>query len=173
MSTTTTASVPHAGLLEWLTDRHVDFEVHEHPEAFSAARTAEADGVDARTFAKVVAVVTDDGRNVLIVLDATDRADLHKVREVLGAKHVRLLSEAEIEALVPGFEPGATPAAGGLFGLPMIADFAVRDEPEISFNAGTHRHSVRVDRVAWERATGVRYADLAAGAEDRPAWAIV
>jgi len=43
----------------------------------------------------------------------------------------------------------------------MYADHAVREDPEISFNAGSHRFSARVERAGWERACSVVYADLA------------
>ena len=53
----------------------------------------------------------------------------------------------------------------------MLADYAVGDDAEISFNAGTHRHSVRVDRAGWEHAAAVQYADLARDEDDSPPWA--
>jgi Ala-tRNA(Pro) deacylase len=162
---------PHEGLLRWLRDHRVDLEVHEHAEAFTAVSTARAEGVDAHTFAKVVGVAADDGRKALMVVDAQDRLDLHKAREVLGARDVRLLTEQELAELAPGCEPGALPAVGPLFGVPMHVDFAIRDDLRISFNAGTHRHSVRVDRSGWERAVLVQYADLAADVDERPVWA--
>jgi Ala-tRNA(Pro) deacylase len=161
---------PHAGLLLWLREHRVDHEVHEHAEAFTAASTARAEGVDARTFAKVVGVAADDGRMALLVVDAPDRLDLRKAREVLGARDVRLLTESELAELAPGCDAGALPAIGTLFGLPMHVDHAIADDAEISFNAGTHRHSVRVDRAAWERAAQAHYADLVVDANDRPAW---
>jgi Ala-tRNA(Pro) deacylase len=105
-----------------------------------------------------------------VVLDATDHLDLRKARRVLEAGHVRLLTEAELGALTPGCEVGAVPAAGALYGLPMYADHAVRDDPRISFKAGSHRYTVRVDRAAWERASAVVYADLAEDSDRRPAW---
>ena len=104
-------------------------------------------------------------------MDAIDQVDLHKARRALAAADVRLLSEPEAASLTPGCAIGAVPALGALFDVPMIADFAVRDDPVISFNAGTHRFSVRVDRVAWERASGVVYADLAIDDDVRPTWA--
>ena len=171
MKTQAAVSGPLESLQVWLTEGDVDFDVHEHDEAFSATSTALAEGVDVRTFAKVVGVATDDGRSALLVLDADDRLDLAKACLALDAPHVSLLSEAAFATLTPGCLPGAVPAVGSLFGLPMIVDLAVRDRAEISFNAGTHRHSVRVDRRAWERAAAVRYADLAADDPDRPAWA--
>jgi Ala-tRNA(Pro) deacylase len=171
MSASTVLDRPHAGLLGWLANHEIEHEVHEHPEAFTARQTASAEGVDPATFAKVVAVRTDDGRNILLIVDAIDQVDLHKAREALDARDVRLLPEPDAAALTPGCETGAVPAVGQLFDLPMVADFAVRDDPVISFNAGSHRFSVRVDRVAWERATGVAYADLALDDDARPAWA--
>jgi Ala-tRNA(Pro) deacylase len=163
---------PHSGLLDWLRTHHVDHEVHEHLEAFTATGTARSEGVDARSFAKVVGVAADDGKRALIVVDAPDRVNLRKARAVLGSLHLRLLTEAELAAVTPGCEPGAMPAVGALFGLPTYADYAVKDDAEISFNAGSHRYSVRVDRAAWERAAGVQYADLANAADERPAWAL-
>ena len=162
---------PPVALLDWLREHAVEHEIHEHVEAFTAAGTARAEGVGPRTFAKVVGVQTDDGQRALCVLDAPDRLDLHKAREALAAHDVRLLSEPELTQLAPGYEAGAIPAIGALFGVPIVADYAVGDDPEISFNAGTHRHSVRVDRVLWEQAAAVKYADLALDADDRPAWA--
>ena len=170
MSASTALDRPYPPLLEWLTSHTVDYEIHEHDPAFTARATARADKVDPRTFAKVVGVVTEDGQNALIVLDATDQLDLHLARRALGASHVRLVTEAELASLAPGCEVGALPAVGSLFGLPTYADYAVRDDPEISFNAGSHRFTVRVDRAQWESATGVSYGDLAEDSDRRPAW---
>ena len=171
MSAATFLDRPHAGLLDWLASHGIEHEVHEHPEAFTARQTASAEGVDPTTFTKVVVVGTNDGRHALLLVDAVDQVDLHKARRVLGADDVRLLSEPAAANLTPGCAVGAVPALGPLFGLPMVADYAVRDDPVISFNAGSHRYSVRVDRVGWERATGVIYADLAVDDDVRPTWA--
>jgi Ala-tRNA(Pro) deacylase len=161
---------PNARLLDWLAREKVDYDIHEHPRTSTAPETADAEHVDPRTFAKVVGVRTRDERNVLLVLDATDRLDLDKARRVLDASDVRLLTEAELAQLAPDCEVGAIPAVGQLFGIPMIADHAVREDPMISFNAGSHSFSIRVDRLRWERACGLAYADLAVD-RDAPAWA--
>jgi len=108
---------------------------------------------------------------VMLVVDAIDQVDLRKARAALDAADVRLLAEPEAGRLTPGCEIGAVPAIGALWDLPMVADHAVRDDPVISFNAGSHHYSVRVDRAAWERASGVAYADLALDDDARPAWA--
>lgn len=171
MNAGTTLDRPYQPLLDWLAREHVEYEIHPHDPSFTARATAAAEGVDPRTFAKVVAVASGDGHQALVVLDATDQLDLGKARRVLGADDVRLLTEPELRELAPDCELGAVPAVGALFGLATYADYAVRDDPEISFNAGSHRFSARVDRAPWERACSVIYADLAAAADGRPAWA--
>jgi Ala-tRNA(Pro) deacylase len=170
MNTDISLDRPYQPLLDWLDGHGVRYEVHEHERAMTARGAALAEGVDPRTFAKVIGVRTDDGRTALVVLDATDHLDLSKARGVLGAQRVRLLTETELEELAPDCAVGAMPAVGSLFGAPTYADEAVREDPEISFNAGTHRSSVRVDRAAWEGACGVTYGDLAVDTEWRPAW---
>jgi Ala-tRNA(Pro) deacylase len=171
MSPQASVDRPLPALLEWLESHHIEHEIHEHEQAFTATGVAAAEHIDPRTFAKVVAVAAADGRRALLVLDATDRLDLHKARQALATTDVRLLTEPEMAEVAPACEVGAIPAVGALFGLPMLADFAVRDDPDISFNAGNHRQSVRVERVAWDRASGVVYADLAADDDLSPAWA--
>ena len=155
MNAETTLDQPYRPLLDWLASHDIEYEIHEHERAFSARATATAEGVDPRTFAKVVALATPDDRRALVVLDATDQLDLRKARRVLGSMDVRLLSEQELTTLAPACEVGAIPAVGSLFGLETYADYAVRDDVEISFNAGSHRFSVRVERATWERATNV------------------
>ena len=171
MNAKTTLDRPYKQLLDWLAGEAIEYEIHEHDEAFTASATAAAEGVDPHTFAKVVVVATDDRRQAILVLDATDHVDLHKARRALEASDVRLLTETELTALVPDCEVGAIPAVGALFGLPTYADFAVREDPEISFNAGSHRFSARVDRPRWERAADVVYADLAEDVDAGPVWA--
>jgi Ala-tRNA(Pro) deacylase len=169
MGATITSSAD-PGLLAWLTDREVDYEVHEHVETMTARATARAEGVDAHTFAKVVAVRLPNGAAAFTILETTDQLDLHKAARAFAVDAVRLLTEGELAAITPGCEIGAAPAVGSLYGLPMYADHALRDDDIISFNAGSHRCSVRVERAGWERATGVLYADLAATDDDHPAW---
>jgi Ala-tRNA(Pro) deacylase len=171
MNVATPRAEPDARLLEWLSSHGIEFEVHRHDPAFTALQTARAEGVEPRTFAKVVVVAAGDDRTVMIVLDATDHLDVAKARLVFDTNHVRLLAEPELLALAPGCDVGAMPAVGALYGLPTYADHAVHEEPEISFNAGSHQVAARVDRARWERACGVVYADLAEATDSGPAWA--
>jgi Ala-tRNA(Pro) deacylase len=161
---------PHPGLLDWLKANGIEYELHEHPTTFTARETARAERVNPAAFAKAIGVVTDDGRRTLAVLDADDHLDLLKARQVLGASHVRLMTEDELAEACPGCEVGATPAVGAVFGLPMHVDVAIRDIQVLTFPAGSHRYTVHVDRQAWERALRVTYVALAEHRNLEPAW---
>jgi Ala-tRNA(Pro) deacylase len=169
MSATGTVSADPR-LLAWLAERDVEYEVHEHALAFTARGSARAEGVDPQTFAKVVVARAEDGRVTFFVIEAVDELDLAKAARAMGTNAVRLLTEHELGAIAPDCEVGAIPAVGGLFDVWMVADHALRDDRDISFNAGSHRCSVRVDRAGWERASGVLYTDLAMARDDRPVW---
>jgi Ala-tRNA(Pro) deacylase len=158
-------------LVEWLDEHGVPYELHEHPVAFTAREAAHAEGVDPRTFAKVVAVATDDGRTALLVLDAVDHVDLMRARRVLGTERVRLLTEEELAAMAPYWEVGTLPPVPAIVGFAVYADHAIRSDDRISFHAGSHRLCARVDRHAWERAAHVFYGDLAEERSPLPAWA--
>ncbi len=161
---------PMKSLLTWLDAERIDYEIHEHDRSLTASATARAEKVDPRTFEKVVWVRSAEGGDALVVVDAEDLLDLKKARAVLKSGRVKLVPEDEIEELTPDCDPGAMPAVGKLFGLPTYADFAVRDDPEVSFNAGSHTFAVRVDRAAWEKALGVVYADLKISTWREPPW---
>jgi Ala-tRNA(Pro) deacylase len=156
-----TTTHPYPQLITWLEDHEIPFEVHEHPIAYTATSAAHAEGVDVRTYAKVVGVRTSEGSNALAVVDATDQVDLGKLRELIGVEWVALLSESELTEILPDCEPGTIPPIPELAQLPVYADEAVRADEMISFHAGSHRHSVRVDRAAWEEAAGIRYGTFA------------
>lgn len=153
-------------IVDWLERHAVDYEIHEHRVTYTAADTAEAEGVDPATFAKVVGVRASDGRLALCVLDATDRLLLDDLAGELGVDRVMLLNEEELEALHPDFEVGTMPPIPELVGLPVYVDEAVRYDPMISFAGGSHARAIRVDRAAWEAAAGVGYGRFA----DRPWW---
>ena len=154
----------HAGLLDWLGRHHVEFELHEHPLTFTARETARAEGVDPSTFAKVVGVMTSDGRRALLVVEADDHVDLLKARHLLGAGHVRLLEEDELVELAPDCSVGTIPPVGD--------DDGARRRPAAHLRAvGRDPHHVTAlgHRRAREDGPGEQDALPAEAGEDRRA----
>lgn len=159
MTGTVQVTQPLPALMSWLREHDIEFRVHQHTPTFTARATALAEGVDPKTFAKAIAVKADDGRRAILVLDATDQLDLRAAERLLNAAHLALLSEEELAELAPECDVGTMPPIG-TWHLPIYADFGVNADPEISFHAGSHGYAVRVNREAWERASGVVYGDL-------------
>ena len=147
-------------LRDWLEAHEIAYQIHEHPLAYTALATALAQGVDPATFAKVVGVRSDAGRVVLVVLDAVDAVDLRKVADLVGSP-VSLMTERELTDASPGWEAGTVPPVPILAGEQVFADEAIRADEYISFNAGSHRVAVRLERRAWEEAAEIAYGDVA------------
>lgn len=158
-------NVPMAALLDWLGAHGLDYELHEHPLAFTALEAAEAEGIDPHVFIKTLAVARADGRWALVALEASDYLDLERAARLIGTDRVRLLTEIELLDLCGGCDIGALPPIGDLFGVPVFADEALLTIDRVTFHAGSHRHAVRIGRRDWERTARVRYGSLAVPAE--------
>ena len=158
-STAVTSTHAHA-VAEFLHGHGVAFDVLEHRHTERATDEAAATGRPSMQFGKTV-VLQDGAAYALVVVPASERLDLHKVRDVLGASQsLRLASEAEMAADFPGIEVGAVPPAGP--GLPMaeIVDRRLLEQPRIACAGGDHRHALVLDPRDLVRLTDARVADI-------------
>jgi Ala-tRNA(Pro) deacylase len=130
-------------LEQYLRENGVPFETMAHKQAFTMPEVAAALHVPGGQVAKVV-VVKADGEMVMLVIPASHRLDLAKVRALLDAKKVNLAKEEEFTDLFPDCETGAMPPFGNLYNLPVYVDQALEKEKSIVFRVGTHRHTMQV-----------------------------
>jgi len=130
-------------LEDHLRERGVPYSWTTHPVAFTAQEVAEAEHVSGRMVAKTV-VLLADGVFLMAVLPATAVVDLPELRHALGVTHLRLATEQEIADLFPDCELGAMPPFGNLYEMPVYVESALAQQPEIAFNAGTHRDVVHM-----------------------------
>ena len=75
----------HAAVTEFLEREGIEYEIVEHERKERAAAEARAAGVPPSDFAKTV-VMRDEGGVRLAVLPASERVDVHKLKEELGRK---------------------------------------------------------------------------------------
>jgi Ala-tRNA(Pro) deacylase len=140
----------------------VAYEVIEHASTMSAAEEAYATNQSLDEVAKTV-ILQDGDSYVLAVVPASERIDLHKVRELLGAsKSLRLATEAEIAKDFPALEVGAAPPFGPMAPRAELIDRRLLDHDRVICAGGDHEHSVRVDPREILRMTGATAADIAA-----------
>jgi prolyl-tRNA editing enzyme YbaK/EbsC (Cys-tRNA(Pro) deacylase) len=148
------------------TARHLDeigvaHEVVEHEEAFDAASEAGAAGVRPENAAK--SVLLHDGQGYrLVVMQASDRLDLRKVRDLLEASRakLRLANEGEMAADFPQFELGAIPPLGEMLPAPEIVDRRLLEHDRVLCNGGDHSHSILLDPQDIVRISNAQVADV-------------
>ena len=137
-------------LCRLLDEQHVPYEVKTHAPASTAVQAARARGLGANGLhrgAKAM-VISADGKRVQCVVPGDVMLDLEKVRLVLGAKEVALVSPKEVE-VATGCAPGSVPPFGNLFGMSVYADVDLAQD--MVFSAGLHVKSMFMKRADWER----------------------
>ena len=128
---------------ELLTSRHIPFERLYHRPAYTAQRVAEMLHVPGKDVAKTVLLRTDQGY-VLIVLPASLKVDLERVRQCLGDDSAELASEPEMDQLFPDCERGAMPPFGSLYHLRTVVDEELSRDERIVFEAHNHEEAFRM-----------------------------
>ncbi len=134
----------------YLEAQGVDFEVIDHPLAYTAQEEAAASHIPGRRWAKTVEVLLD-GQPVICAVPATRRLDLDKLRAATGAAAATLASEGELADLFPDCELGAMPPFGNLYGQTTFVDEELRESERIAFHAGDHRSAIEMAYSEFER----------------------
>jgi Ala-tRNA(Pro) deacylase len=135
--------MPITKLKTYLDENGVKYTTISHSVAYTAQEIASAAHVRGKDLAKTV-VVRVDGDLAMAVLPASLQVDLEKLARELGARDVALATENEFRFRFPDCEPGAMPPFGNMYGMPVFVDQTLTADPEIAFNAGTHRELVRL-----------------------------
>jgi Ala-tRNA(Pro) deacylase len=144
--------------------RGIPFEELHHNEVFTAQEVAQREHVSGHRVAKVVVVIVDGGPVELIV-PASRRVCLKRVRKVLNARMVRLATEAEMEKYFTDCEVGAVPPLRHWQGVPVLMDRALTVEGPIIFQAGTHQDAVRLNFRDWYELVNPQVASFSEPAE--------
>lgn len=147
-------------LEKFLKQQGVRFTSMTHPAAYTAQEVAAAQHVPGRQLAKVV-VVDADGDLVMLVLPASFRVELPKVKSLLKAKKVRLAKEEEFADTFTDCEVGAMPPFGNLYDLPVYVDTSLEKAPEIVFKVGSHTTSMKVGFSDYKKLVKPQMADFA------------
>jgi Ala-tRNA(Pro) deacylase len=137
-------------LKQYLTDQHVYFEVQEHRQVYTMQEVAAALHEKGEHVAKVF-IATVDGKPVMLVLPAPAQVDLDKVRVLLKAKEARRAREFEFAQLFADCDVGAMPPFGNLYGVLVVLDRILVDEPYIVFQAGTHHTTMKIAMADYQQ----------------------
>lgn len=141
-------------LERYLDARNVKYDVVAHPATASSLETAETCHIPGDRLAKGV-LLRDEVGYALAVLPASHHIRLAELRRQFG-DDVALASEHEVEDLFRDCARGAVPAVGECYGLDMVVDDSIEEQPEIYFEGGDHASLVCMSRR--------QFADLTAAA---------
>ena len=139
-----------ARIEHYLDEQGVDYEIIDHPLAFTAQEEAAASHIPGRHWAKTVEVLID-GRPAICAIPATRRLDLDRLRQVTGATEVQLATEGELAKLFPDCDLGAMPPIGKLYDQLTFVDEELREAEKVAFHAGDHRSAIELSYSDFER----------------------
>lgn len=153
--------MPVKRMKEFLDSYRVKYICISHSPAYTALETAASARVLARELAKVV-MVKLDGQMAMVVLPATRKVDLDRLKNVAGVKTAELANEREFNDLFPECEHGAMPPFGNLYAIRVFADEALARDEQIAFNAGSHCELVKMAYEDFQRLVKPTVAPLSA-----------
>lgn len=147
-------------LMQVLAKSEMGYEMLQHRRTERAGEEAEALEISLDDVAKTIVLVGKNGR-ARVVVPASERVDLRKVRDALGEERgVRLASEAELAAEYPMFEVGAVPPFGGPTGDRVLVDTRIAARETVAFEAGSHDESLRMKTADLLRLSAAEIADV-------------
>jgi Ala-tRNA(Pro) deacylase len=149
-------------LTTYLDERNIKYHLIHHSLDYNAKQTASDTTTPPGSFAKTVVLKVDEGHAIAVVT-ASERVDLVRFRDAIGASSVELVHEDELLDLFPDCEIGAEPPLGNLYGLPVYVSRALSNDDVITFNAGTHLEVIRMAYADFAKHVQPQVLDIAIG----------
>lgn len=132
----------------------VTYDLIAHPHTTNSIDSARSAHVPSHQLAK--AVMTHDGENYrLCVIPASHRLVLNWLNKHMRGRF-RLVGETELSEMFDDCEPGAVPALGQVYGLPVIWDQSLLAMDDIYFESGDHRNLIHLDHGAFMQLMGLQ-----------------
>lgn len=146
----------------YLKKAQVTFDTISHKTVYTAYDLAQTLKKDLKEIAKTL-VVKADNVYKLVVVPASARLDLKKLKKVLGVKSVSIINE-KIMAKIFKIKPGAISAFGTLHKVGTIVDKSLLKAKDAVFQVGNFTDSVKMkvkDFVNLEKAQLENFAQKA------------
>lgn len=135
-------------LLKYLDKAEIKYEIVPHKKVYTAYDLAQTLGEKLDGIAKTLLVKVElpkigkKGKHYILVIPASYRANLQKIKKALKAKKAELAAEKALEKL--GLEPGAITPFGGYHKLEVLMDKALFKVQKALVSAGAHTEALRV-----------------------------
>jgi Ala-tRNA(Pro) deacylase len=136
-------------LQRYLDHKSIEYDLIAHAPTTSSAPTAEACHISGDRLAKAVVVRTRNGY-VLAVLPASHHIRSPDLKTQLGEDY-RLANEHELDQLFQDCAPGAVPPVGECYGLDVVVEDSIREQPEVYLEGGDHVTLVHMSQAQFGR----------------------
>jgi Ala-tRNA(Pro) deacylase len=130
-------------------DHNATYDVMTHAPTMSSMHTAEACHIPGARLAKAV-VLRRNGGYMLAVLPASHHIRMAELRKAVG-DDVDLAAESDIDRLFGDCAHGAVPPIGTCYGLDVIVDDSVEEQPDVYLEGGDHATVVHLDGPQFKR----------------------
>jgi Ala-tRNA(Pro) deacylase len=138
-------------LQEYLDINGITYEVLPHSYTTSSMSTAEAAKVPGDKLAKSV-ILEDENGYLMAIVPATHHVLIGQLSNQLN-RHLGLATEQEIEKLFADCDPGAIPPIGTAYGMEMIVDDSLLENPDVYFEAGDHLDVIHMRKEEFHKLT--------------------
>ncbi len=130
-------------LENYLEQNNIWYEKITHTRTYTAQETAASAHIKGKELAKSV-MIKMDGKTALAVLPAYMKVDFRRLKQISGAKKIRLAIEADMAETFPDCTIGAMSPFGNLYKIPVYADNTLEMDEDIAFNAGSHMELIKM-----------------------------
>lgn len=127
-------------LIKFLDDHGIDHEILEHKTVYTAFDLAQTTKKKLQEIAKTLAVKADK-KYMLVVVPASHRLDLAKLKKLLKAKKLEIVKETQI-AKAFKVKPGTLTPLAKFHNMPVYVDKALLKSKLILVNAGSVSESL-------------------------------
>ena len=136
-------------LHKYLAAENIQYDEIPHVLTTSSARTAQACHVSGDRLAKAI-VLRRGGGCVLAVLPASHSLRLEELKAQFG-DDIDMASEGEVDRLFADCAHGAVPAAGACYGLDVIVDDSIQEQPDVYLEGGDHTTLIHINQAQFAR----------------------
>ncbi|MFH0854112.1 MAG: YbaK/EbsC family protein [bacterium] len=127
-------------LEKFLKDHNINYDLLEHKKVYTAFDAAQTLKKKLEDIAKTLAIKADK-KYALIVLPASHRADLDKLKKMLKVDKLEIVKETEM-AKVLNVKPGAVTPFGKFHNVPVYLDNALLKSRLIVASTGSFTESI-------------------------------
>ncbi len=124
-------------------------EQYTHEPVHTSQEAAEVRGTKLSEGAKAI-VLFADGKPLMVAVPGDRKVDFKSFKALYKVRDLRMASPEEVLSIT-SVPIGAVPPFGHIFGIPLYADVAIRQNQSVSFNAGLHTKSVRMIETDYEK----------------------